>query len=59
MKQYDVTITARVTKTYRVTAENEDQADEMAHEVFSILKDAADEYYEQDTLDIEEIEEQS
>jgi hypothetical protein len=59
MKQYDVTITARVTKTYRVTAEGEEQAYEAAHDVFSVLPDHGREYYEQETLDIEEIEEEA
>lgn len=57
MRPFNVTITARVTKTYRVYAKDEDQANDLAHDAFSILQDSASEYYEQDTLDIEEIKE--
>lgn len=59
MKTYDVTIAARVTKTYRVSAEDAEQAHEAAWDIFSVVPDEAEEHYEQETLDINEIEEQS
>lgn len=42
---YDVTITATITKTYRVEAENWDKAIEQANQVFSIGDDGIDELY--------------
>ena len=47
MKTYDVTITATVTKTIRVEAEDEDAAYIEAHEKFSVLPDDWDEDYTQ------------
>lgn len=55
MKTYEVTIEARITKTYTVSAENEDQAYENAHEIFSVLTDDAKEYYEQETMSVTEV----
>jgi len=55
MKTYDVTIVARIYKTIRVEAENEDKAYEEAHEQFSVLNDGTDERYEQETLEIQEV----
>lgn len=52
MKTYEVTIEARITKTYTVSAKNEDQAYENAHEIFSVLRDGAEEHYEQDSVGI-------
>ena len=49
MPLYDVTITARITKTLRVTANNEDDACEMAHQEFDIMCDDLPENYTQDT----------
>jgi hypothetical protein len=55
MKTYAVTITATVTKTYTVEAENEDAAYVLAHERFSVLNDDAPEYYDQETDSVEEV----
>ena len=53
--KYEVTIQARVVKTYTVEADNEDLAYELAHELFSVLNDDVPERYEEDTLDIREV----
>ena len=55
MKTYQVTIEARITKSYIVEADNEDVAYELAHEQFSVLNDDTPERYEQETLDICEV----
>lgn len=55
MNIYRVTITAKITKTIEVEAESEDQADEEAHQSFSVLNDGKDEAYEQDTVEIYEV----
>lgn len=54
LKQYNVTIRATVTKTYRVDAKDEDQATEEAHSIFSVLNDETPEDYEEETLHVEE-----
>lgn len=56
MKTYAVTITATITKTYTVEAMNEDDAYIKAHDRFNVLHDGAPERYEQETMDIEELE---
>jgi len=53
--KYEVTIQARVVKTYTVEADNEDVAYELAHELFSVLNDDIPERYEEETLDIREV----
>jgi hypothetical protein len=53
--KYEVTIQARVVKTYTVEADNEDLAYELAHEQFSVLNDDVPERYEEETLDIREM----
>jgi hypothetical protein len=55
MKTYQVTIEARVTKSYIVEADNEDVAYELAHEQFSVLNDDTPERYEEETLNICEV----
>jgi hypothetical protein len=55
MKTYDVTITAQITKTYRVEANSVEGAHEAANEIFSVLCDDVDENYDQETLDVEEV----
>ena len=55
LKQYDVTIKAVVTKTYRVDAKDEDEAVEEAHGVFSVLNDEVPEDYDEQTLNVEEV----
>jgi hypothetical protein len=56
MNNYDVTIRAIVTKTYRVSAKDQDNAIELANEMFSVLNDDTDEDYQQDVLNIDELE---
>jgi hypothetical protein len=53
MKTYDVTIRAIITKTYIMEAESSDKAAEQANELFTPELDPC-EYYEQETLSIEE-----
>jgi hypothetical protein len=52
--KYEVTIEARVTKTYIVEADDENDAIQNAHEVFSILTDDAPEKYEEHFVGIRE-----
>lgn len=47
---WEVTIRATVTKTYTVTANNEQDAIEQAHQVFSVLNDDIPEDYNQETI---------
>jgi len=54
MKNYDVVIQAKITKTIRVFAEDEDSACELAHSQFSVLSDGCAEDYDQETLEVEE-----
>lgn len=56
MKTYEVTIRATIYKTITVEAENEDDAYVEAHELFSVMPDDS-ERYEEETLDIEEVQE--
>jgi hypothetical protein len=55
MKNFEVTIKAVITKTYNVQADDVDTAYELAHEKFSVLSDDTPEHYEQETVDIKEI----
>ena len=55
MREFDVTIQAVVTKTIRVEAEDESKAYELACELFSVTSDEHDEKYEQDALNIAEV----
>ena len=48
--KYIVTIMATITKDIEVDAENSDEANELAHEGFSVLNDGIREKYEQDTV---------
>lgn len=57
MPTYDVTITATVTKTIRVEAENEEEAIEQAHESFTTVCDGPDERYEENTDSVVEVNE--
>lgn len=54
-KLYDVTIVASVRKTYRIGADSEDEAIELAHNIFSVLNDDTDEDYDQETIACEEV----
>ena len=55
MKEFDVTITATITKTIRVEADTEDEATEQAHQIFTVTNDGGPEKYDQDTVDCEEV----
>ena len=51
--KYDVTIQAKITKTYTVEAENEDEAYQLASDRFELAEEFnVNETYEQDTLEI-------
>ena len=50
MKTYEVMIKATITKRIVVDAIDQDQAEEQAHEMFSVLNDDYDEKYEQQTI---------
>ena len=50
MKTYEVMIRATITKSIVVDAINQDQAEEQAHEMFSVLNDDCDEEYDQQTI---------
>ena len=54
-KTYDVQIEAIVTKTIRVNAVDEDQAHEMAHELFNVGDCENEDRYEENTLNIFEV----
>jgi hypothetical protein len=57
MKTYEVTIKATIYQAIIVEANNEDEAYEAAHEQFSVLPEpGVCERYEQETIDIEEVE---
>lgn len=57
MKTYEVTIKATIYKTIIVEANNVDDAYVAAHEEFSVLpQEGVYERYEQETVDIEEVE---
>jgi len=54
MKTYEVTIRAVVTKTYEVRAVDEESAEALANDMFTVSCEGP-EKYEQDTLGVEEI----
>jgi hypothetical protein len=55
MPKFEVTIQARVIKTYTVEADDSEGAYNLAHEQFTTLCDDTPEHYEQETLDIIEL----
>lgn len=55
MKTYEVTIRATIIKTYKVQAEDDNEALNIGHEVFSVERDETPEHYEQETIDVFEI----
>lgn len=55
MKTYEVTIRATITKTYKVQAEDDNEALNIGHEVFSVECDETPEHYEQETIEVFEI----
>lgn len=55
MRTFEVTIEAVIRKTYRVEADDEQQAQEQAQEQFSVLNEpGVDEYYTQDVVEVNE-----
>ena len=56
---YDVQIEAVVTKTIRVNAVDEDAAYDLAHEIFTVANDDNEERYEQHTLNVFKVEDQT
>jgi len=60
MKAWDVTIVATVRKTIRVTEEDgvndEEEATELAHSLFTSASGDTPEAYDEDTVDVEEVE---
>ena len=58
-KTYDVQIEAIVTKTIRVNAIAEDAAHEMAHELFNVANNDNEGRYEENTLNIWEVEKEN
>jgi hypothetical protein len=55
MKTYDITIQAVITKTITVQADNDDDAYELACELFSSDCDETEENYEQDCISLKEV----
>lgn len=55
MKKYKVTIRAEITKDIIVTAADEDEAVEAAHQQFSGAPDGTPERYNEETEAVEEI----
>jgi len=58
MKKYEVTIKATITKTYTIEAENEAEALATGNDVFSVETDEAPEHYEQELVDVSEVQEE-
>lgn len=55
MKTYKITIVAKIVKTYEVSSETKDKAIEEAHELFTTEPGDVEEYYSQDTLEVESV----
>ena len=53
MTKYQVTVEAVIRKTYEVEAEDTQQAQEMANQMFTVEPDG-DEYYDQQAIEVEE-----
>jgi hypothetical protein len=51
--EYKVTIKATIYKTIKVNANSENEAYELAHDVFSVRNDDYPERYEEETIAIE------
>lgn len=57
MKTFNVTITAKVTKTIRVTADNADEASDIANSVFDVAyQEDTPENYRQEVENVEQVE---
>lgn len=52
--KYRVTVQAIIRKTYEVEADDQQAAQEMANAMFTVEPDD-DEYYNQETIDVEEM----
>lgn len=50
--RYEVTIEAKITKTYTVEADDTEEAVHIAHSKFNVNDDGTPEVYEQDLLEI-------
>lgn len=50
--RYEVTIEAKITKTYTVEADDTEEAVHIAHTKFNVNDDGTPEVYEQELLDI-------
>ena len=55
MKKYNVKVTATITKWFEVEAEDEDEATDLAYEVFDCQPSVTEKYY-QEVESVEEIE---
>jgi hypothetical protein len=55
MKTYNVTIQATITKTIRVEAEDRNMATIQAHEEFNVYSGEAEEHYDEQTIEIDEV----
>ena len=55
MGTYDVQIEAIITKKIRVNAVDEDEAYDLAHEIFTVTNDDHERYIEENTLSIREV----
>lgn len=54
MKKYKVTIEARITKTLDIKANSEEEAEEMANELFSPQPEKGFSAYDQEVISIEQ-----
>ena len=55
MSRWKVQILAQIGKTIEVEADDEEQAEALAHELFDPTTYDGDEYYSQETYDTEEV----
>jgi hypothetical protein len=58
MKKYEVTIKATITKTYTIEAPDDLEAMNIGYEVFSVETDEVPEHYEQELVDVSEVQEE-
>ena len=54
MNTYHVTIKASVTKTMGIKANSPKEAEELAHQEFTVERDSYDEHYNQETIAVDE-----
>jgi len=52
MQSYTVTIAATVTKQIEISAKDPESAEQLAHEIFSVMADQNAESYEQETVSV-------